>query len=356
MSTSGVTLSDFSTLCVLGKGSYAQVYLVKKNDTNEIFAMKILSKQTIADKHQEKHVRTEREVLTLLNHKPFFIDFHYSFEMNKNIYFILEYCPGGELFTLIQKNNRLTESQARFFGAQLVLAIETLHSKDIIYRDLKPENVLLDIDGYIKITDFGLSRQNVTNKDALSICGTLEYLAPEVIDNLPYGKAVDWWTLGCFICEMITGSPPFCSKDKVKLFEDIKRNVPKLPPNLSSQGISLLSGLMCKNQDKRLGVNGATEVKSHPWFQGIEWKYLISKKYQSPFKVKINSTLGLENFNKKYTASNPLITDTAMQNDMKRKFSNFQFDENVKDEPENVKGVPNKNNNYYNDFDMDLDD
>lgn len=120
-------------------------------------------------------------MLKLMNGSPFFIEFFYSFEMNKNLYFVMEYCPGGELFTLIQKNVRLSESQARFFAAQLVLAVEILHSKDIIYRDLKPENVLLDVDGYIKMTDFGLSRMNVVEKEAVSICGTPEYLAPEVV-------------------------------------------------------------------------------------------------------------------------------------------------------------------------------
>ena len=199
ISNSKLSIDDFSSLSVIGKGSYAKVVLVKKKDNGELYAMKILKKENVERRKQEKHVKTERDVLINIEH-PFVIKFFYSFQNDRKLYFALEYCAGGELFNLLQKKRRFSEDQAKFYAAQMVLALEHLHDKDIIYRDLKPENVLIDKVGYIRITDFGLSRMDVKDpNEAKSICGTPEYLAPEIIMKLGYGKPVDWWTLGIFL-------------------------------------------------------------------------------------------------------------------------------------------------------------
>lgn len=153
-------------------------------------------------------------------HHPFIVQLHWSFQNDQKLFFVLDYCPGGELFGLLSKRNRLTEDQARFYAAQLVLALEYLHSKDILYRDLKPENVMLDKRGYVKLTDFGLSRFKLTEKD-VSVCGTPEYLAPEIIQKSGHGKEVDWWCLGCLIYEMVTGIPPFSAQSRTELFSKI---------------------------------------------------------------------------------------------------------------------------------------
>jgi len=287
---------------VIGKGSYAKVLLVKKKDNNELYAMKILKKENVEKRKQEKHIRTERDVLINIDH-PFVIKFFYSFQNDRKLFFALEYCPGGELFNLLQKKKRFSEDQARFYSAQMILALEHLHEKDIIYRDLKPENVLIDKQGYVRITDFGLSRMHVKDhNEAKSICGTPEYLAPEIIMKLGYGKPVDWWTLGSIIYEMLVGIPPFYTSNRQELFERIKFAAPKYPPHLSKRAKDLLELLLKKDPAKRLGFNGDAQViKNHPWFEGVNWKALFLKQYEAPFVPKINNEVDLSNFDPEFT-------------------------------------------------------
>ena len=329
-----VTKDSFQTISLLGKGSYAKVLLVKKIDTGEEFAMKILKKKLVFDKHQEKHVQSEKEILSHMNGCPFFVNFFYSFQNDKKLFFVLEYCQGGELFNLIQKHKQLNESQTRFYACQLVLALESLHSKNIIYRDLKPENVLLDKDGYIKITDFGLSKTNVVENDAKSICGTPEYLAPEVVLLLKYGKPVDWWTLGCIIFEMLTGLPPFFKNNRKELFEGIKFENPKLPRNLTYEAKLILSQLLHKDPTKRLGSKGAEEVRSHPWFTGVNWQFVIDKRYGPPFNVDLGSNNGIQNFDKVFTAADPESLDNQESHG---RFPGFSYNhENPNQLPRNM--------------------
>lgn len=299
---SKLTIDDFTSQSVIGKGSYAKVVLVKKKDSGELFAMKILKKENVERKKQERHVKTERDVQINIDH-PFVIKFFYSFQNDRKLFFALEYCPGGELFNLLQKKKRFSEDQARFYSAQMVLALEHLHAKDIIYRDLKPENVLIDKVGYIRITDFGLSRMDVKDpNEAKSICGTPEYLAPEIIMKLGYGKPVDWWTLGSIIYEMLVGIPPFYTNNRQELFERIKFSSPKYPPHLSKRAKDLLESLLKKDPAKRQGTNGdAQSIKNNPWFEGVNWKALFDKQYEAPFTPRINNEFDLSNFDPEFT-------------------------------------------------------
>jgi serum/glucocorticoid-regulated kinase 2 len=303
-----ITLEDFYMLCVIGKGSYAKVVLVKKKDTGEIMALKILKKEMVERRKQEEHVKTEREVLAHVVH-PFIAKLHYAFQNEKKLYFALEYCPGGELFNLLQKRKYFTEDQARFYVAQMVLAIEFLHAKDFIYRDLKPENVLLDRQGYIRITDFGLSKGNIkSGKDARSVCGTPEYLAPEVILRQGHGKAVDWWTVGCIIYELLTGLPPYYTSDREELFDRIKLSSVKYPSNFSTSVKDLLTGLFQKDPEKRLGSgpDGGKAIRNHPWFASVDWEGLLRKEVKGPFLPVIRDDLDVSNFD-------PEFTETAVE-------------------------------------------
>lgn len=330
---STVALHHFMLLAVLGKGSYAKVVLVKKIESGEIFAMKILKKEMITKKNQLRHVQNERNILANIQH-PFIVKLWNAFQNERKIFFVLDYCPGGELFNLLQKRRVFTEPQARFYFIQLVLAIECLHANDIVYRDLKPENVLIGHDGYIKVADFGLSKMGVKdNRGTNSLCGTPEYLAPEVLFRMGHGKAVDWWTLGALLYEMLTGLPPFYAQRREEVFEKIKFGAVKYPKHISSDAQNLLEGLLSKSPEKRLGggLEGAMAIKKHPWLADINWEAHLRKEVQPPFVPKLQSQLDLSNFSPEFTQlsvdsvkETPFMTSNEPL--MYAKFDGFSFD------------------------------
>lgn len=205
----------------------------------------------------------------------------YAFQSDSKLFFVLEYCPGGELFFYLSQIGRFKEDAARFYASNILLALHHLHSQNILYRDLKPENVLVSRDGYVKIADFGLSKENIYgHHDAKSICGTAEYLAPEILLNKGHGKASDWWSFGGIIYEMLCGEPPFYSKNKEKLFRNIKYSEPKLDfPFLSENARDICAKLLDKNPETRLGSGqtDAEEIMKHPWFSCINWVSIQQK-------------------------------------------------------------------------------
>jgi len=199
---------------VLGKGSFGEVYLVEKISNHKLYAMKVLSKIYIMSQNLIKYTLTERDVLAITNH-PFIVGLNYAFQTNKKLFLILDYCPGGDLSEYIERERRFTEDRTRIYLAEILLALEDLHKRDIIYRDLKPDNVILDEDGHAMLTDFGLSKQGIINNSgAKSFCGSVAYLAPEMIKRSGHGKAVDWYLFGVLMYEMLVGQPPYFHKDK----------------------------------------------------------------------------------------------------------------------------------------------
>lgn len=305
-----LSLSDFTTISLIGRGSYAKVLLVRRLADGQLYALKILKKKTVFERNQKRHVLAEKEILSALTAAPFFVQFFGSFQNESKLFFVLEYCPGGELFRLIQTKGKLPEGHARFYACQLVLAIGALHKRKVIYRDLKPENVMLDADGYVKIVDFGLSKMIPDGDSTKSICGTPEYFAPEVVRGQGYGKAVDWWTLGCIIFEMVTGLPPFYKDNRQDLFEGIKLENPKLPRNVTPECRQVISSLLTKDPAKRLGSQGdMDEVKDHPWFSGISWSFVLDKRYDAPYKINLGQNNGVQNFDRMFTGADPYSPD-----------------------------------------------
>ncbi|GCB61168.1 hypothetical protein scyTo_0011267 [Scyliorhinus torazame] len=246
-----VTMNDFDYLKLLGKGTFGKVILVKEKATGRYYAMKILRKEVIIAKDEVAHTVTESRVLQNTRH-PFLTTLKYAFQTSDRLCFVMEYANGGELFFHLSRERVFTEDRARFYGAEIVSALDYLHDKNVVYRDLKLENLMLDKDGHIKITDFGLCKEGITDGATMkTFCGTPEYLAPEVLEDNDYGRAVDWWGLGVVMYEMMCGRLPFYNQDHEKLFELILMEEIRFPRTLSPEAKSLLSGLLKKDPKQR---------------------------------------------------------------------------------------------------------
>ncbi|KAI8139689.1 kinase-like domain-containing protein [Fennellomyces sp. T-0311] len=281
---------DFDVLKVLGRGAYGKVSLCRHVETNRLYAMKVLKKASLfVHAKNAQHTKAEREILEEVRH-PFIVQLMYAFQTNDRLYLILEYAMGGELFTQMAAEQMFSENVARFYIAELVLALEHLHSLGIVYRDLKPENCLLDAEGHVLLTDFGLSKQALgLDGKANTICGTAEYMAPEILMEMHYDKSVDWWTLGILMFEMLTGDAslfctPFRSANKKKTLDAIQNKKLKVPYYITNDGKDLLNRLLRKNPNGRLGsgLDGTKRVKSHRWFRKINWDDLKARKVTPP--------------------------------------------------------------------------
>jgi serine/threonine protein kinase len=270
-----VSLKNFALIRILGKGAFAKVLEVEKAESGTRYAMKVLKKHHVQRKNQVEHTRTERRVLAIISH-PFICQLRYAFQTKKKLYLILDYHPGGELFYHLSRRGRFREHQARVYAAEITLALEYLHEHNIVYRDLKPENILIQIDGHIALTDFGLAKDNVTSyvSGAKSFCGTPEYLAPEIIHRKGHGKAVDWWSLGMLIYELLTGLPPWYTKNRLHLFEDICWAPLRFPRHVSDAARSLIRGMLCRDPALRFR---AQQCKEHAFYSDIDWGNAMEK-------------------------------------------------------------------------------
>jgi len=231
----------FQPIQLLGKGSFGEVYLVQMKCNKKLFAMKILQKDKIFSNNLVRYATTERNVLTYFTKHPFIVNLNYAFQTATKLFLILDYCPGGDLGQLIQREGYLSEEQAKVYMAEVILALEDLHKSDIIFRDLKPDNVVIDKDGHALLTDFGLSKEGIfDNKSATSFCGSVAYLAPEMLKRQGHGKSVDWYLLGVMLYEMLFGKTPYFSESKEELFHNIKSGKLKISRNLSPEAIDIL--------------------------------------------------------------------------------------------------------------------
>ncbi|XP_055373325.1 ribosomal protein S6 kinase alpha-5 [Condylostylus longicornis] len=319
-----VDCSHFETIKVLGTGAYGKVYLVRKKtgtDCGKLYAMKVLKKAAIVQKKKTaEHTKTERQVLELIRSSPFLVEMHYAFQTEERLYLVLDYVSGGELFTHLYKNEHFTEDEVRIYIAEIVLALEQLHKLGVIYRDIKLENILLDADGHIVITDFGLSKELSpgSNERAYSFCGTLEYMAPEIVrNNSGHDTAVDWWSVGVLTYELLTGASPFTVVEERNSQQDISRRIlridPPIPNDLGADTKDFILKLLVKDPKKRLGKSkaDASEIKSHPFFRKLDWEKLAKKQIKAPFKPVITNELDTSNFSEEFT-SLPLRESTAI--------------------------------------------
>ncbi|XP_044527816.1 ribosomal protein S6 kinase alpha-2 isoform X2 [Gracilinanus agilis] len=301
--------SQFELLKVLGQGSYGKVFLVRKikgSDAGQLYAMKVLKKATLKVRDRVRS-KMERDILAEVNH-PFIVKLHYAFQTEGKLYLILDFLRGGDLFTRLSKEVMFTEEDVKFYLAELALALDHLHGLGIIYRDLKPENILLDEEGHIKITDFGLSKEAIDHdKRAYSFCGTIEYMAPEVVNRRGHTQSADWWSFGVLMIKLLTNSMSFQEKDQKQNILIFFRAKLGMPQFLSIEAQSLLRALFKRNPSNRLGagLDGVEEIKRHPFFVTIDWNKLYRKEIKPPFKPAVGRPEDTFHFDPEFTSRTP---------------------------------------------------
>ncbi|XP_044017383.1 cAMP-dependent protein kinase catalytic subunit 1-like [Aphidius gifuensis] len=276
-------LDDFMIIRTLGTGAFGRVILVKHKLTSFYYAVKCLEKEKLIKTKQINHTLTEKKVLQTVDY-PFLVSMNYLIKDNSYIYFVLPFINGGELFTHLRKMGKFKENQSIFYASQVALAIEYLHNCHLVYRDLKPENILIDNNGYLKLTDFGFCKK-IDNGRTYTICGTPEYIAPEIILSKGYGKTVDWWSYGVLIYEMNAGYAPFYSSDPMKIYERITDGKYKCPTSFTFNLKDIIKNLLQIDLTRRYGnlKNGTLDIKNHQWFCNINWQQIYERKYQPDY-------------------------------------------------------------------------
>jgi len=325
-----LTIDDFELITVIGKGSFGKVMQVRKRDTSRIYALKTIRKQYIVERNEITHTLAERLVLARVNN-PFIVPLKFSFQSEQKLYLVLAFVNGGELFHHLQREQRFNEERSRFYSAELLLALEHLHDLDVVYRDLKPENILLDYTGHIALCDFGLCKLNMKDNDMTNtFCGTPEYLAPEILKNEGYNKTIDWWTLGVLLYEMLAGIPPFYDEHTDQMYHKILYNPLVFGDDISPLARDILSKLLNRDPNQRLGYNGADEIKRHPFFaKNIDFQKLWQKKIQPPFKPSVSSPVDVSNFDTVFTDEAPLdsvVEGSQLSQTVQAQFAGFSYD------------------------------
>uniref|UniRef100_A0A674CSK8 Ribosomal protein S6 kinase n=1 Tax=Salmo trutta TaxID=8032 RepID=A0A674CSK8_SALTR len=336
--TERVGMENFELLKVLGTGAYGKVFLVRKNsghDEGKLYAMKVLKKAAIVQKAKTaEHTRTERQVLEHIRQSPFLVTLHYAFQTQTKLHLILDYVSGGEMFTHLYQRDHFSEEEVRIYIGEIILALEHLHKLGIVYRDIKLENILLDSEGHLVLTDFGLSKEFLEEEKerTYSFCGTIEYMAPEIIRGKSgHGKSVDWWSLGILMFELLTGASPFTLEGERNSQSEVSKRIlhcePPFPSMIGAVAQDLLRKLLVKDPHKRLGSGPrrAEDIKTHAFFKGLSWSDLAEKKVVSPFKPEIRSELDTGNFAEEFTGMNPLYSPASTPPSTDRLFQGYSF-------------------------------
>lgn len=344
-------LEDYEFLFLIGKGAWGKVWQVRKKVNGEIYAMKVLKKEDIYQTDSIDHIKLERQVLEKCGKHPFITNLNYAFQTKEKLYLVLDFINGGSLFFHYNRRDFI-EEEVRFITAEIVIAIDFLHSENILYRDLKLENVLLDCEGHVRLTDFGLSAQvEPVRKRHHSFSGTAIYLAPEIIEDLNtpeklgHNNAVDFWALGVVTHLLLSKKPPFTGQDKTQLYEEILSKEVKIDEHLSTPTQSFIRGLLNKNPEKRLGLSGAgvKTLKNHPFYSTINWKDIEDLKVSPPFKPVTNGPEDLQNMDHKIPYSDHKSSrniDTKILPKRTSNFRKFSYDVN-KDPTGRTYSTPN---------------
>ena len=315
---------------MLGTGSFGRVLLVRKKNNNNLYAMKILLKSDLKQKHQEEHTKTERDLMVKLN-SPFIMNIKYSFQDQIQLYIVTEFMQGGDMYFHLHEKGKFEIEKAKFYIIEIILAIEYLHKNNMVYRDLKPENILMDKDGHIKLTDFGLSKilEDINDK-TFTMCGTPQYIAPEVICKQGYDKGIDWWSLGCLLYEFLTGCFPFYIPKGKAITLRMYQTPLKFPRDMDKEVIDLICKLLNVNPSSRLGngIKDAEEIKAHPFFKDVDWDKYMKKEIKPPFIPELEDETDLKYFDKTFTEADESyfkIKQTLSRSRIQSEYFGFTF-------------------------------
>ena len=284
-----IDLSHFELSKTVGMGSFGRVRLCRYKKTGKVYVMKILKKYEIIKQKQVDHLYSEYKILSIMNH-PFIVELKGAYVKDpKYLYLIMEYVPGGELFSLLRSNQTFPLSQAKFYVAHIVTIFSYLHERNIIYRDLKPENILITKSGYLKLTDFGFAKKVVGK--TYTLCGTPEYLAPEIILNKGHSFPVDWWTMGILLYEMLVGIDPFSDDDPMMIYQKVIKGKIRFPKEMDKNAKSLIKHLLVADITKRYGClkNGVKDIVNHSFFDNFNWRDFVFMKMDPPYKPNVKS-------------------------------------------------------------------
>ena len=318
---------DFDILKLVGQGAFGKVFQVRKKDSGAIYAMKVMKKDRIIEKDQAEYTRAERDILTQVTH-PFVVSMRYSFQTASKLYLILDFINGGHLFFLLYNQGTFSNELTKFYLSEICLAIGHLHGLNIMHRDLKPENILVDVDGHVKITDFGLAKRIEEEKRNNSLAGSIDYMAPEILNAKGHGKTADWWSVGVLMFEMLAGTLPFKGKNKQLVQKAICSEKVKVPNYFLPDAVGLIKGLLTKEPTVRLGhgANGTADVKGHKYFKGVDWAKIEAKAIPPPYKPNVQGKNCTANFDTRWTDVEAVdsVAATPVSGDQ-QKFMGFTF-------------------------------
>lgn len=298
-----LSMEDFQIISVIGRGYYGKVMLCRRFDNDKLYAIKSIRKQRLAES-DGCSVLTEKNIMMRIHH-PFIVNLCFAFQTETKVYLGLEYAPGGELFYYMESSGTVPIDDARMYIAEIGLALSYLHQYGIIYRDLKPENVLFDADGHIKLTDFGLSKELGCDKTAQTFCGTPDYLAPEIILAYKYGTKVDEWALGILAYEMILGRTPYYNDNKNEMFEEIVTLDPYFPDGMDPRIVNFIMKLLTKDPERRPNFE---DLKDDPFFEGVDWDAVYNRQYEPSYIPEVKNRFSTDNFDPEFTTE--LATDS----------------------------------------------
>ncbi|KAJ2734777.1 Serine/threonine kinase [Coemansia sp. BCRC 34962] len=327
-----VGINDFKFVKVLGKGNFGKVMLSEEVGTSKLYAIKVLKKEFIVENDEFDSTRSEKRVLLIANKErhPFLIGLHSCFQTSNHIFFVTEYISGGDLMMHVQKLGSFGERRAKFFACEILLGLAYFHKVGIVYRDLKLDNILLDKDGHVKIADYGLCKENMGyGQTTITFCGTPEFMAPEIVLEQRYGRAVDWWAFGVLIYEMILGTSPFHGEDENEIFDSILEDEILYPVRMSRDSVFICQALLEKDPSKRLGAgpNDADDIMKHSFFTGINWDDVLNKKIPPPYVPDIRGRFDVSNFDPEFTNEKPGLTptNTIIEAHDQKEFSDFDY-------------------------------